>query len=306
MQRVRASLPVVIVGSVLWAGCGEWVDLSARLIDAGSQPREPGQPRADAGAAPGAGAGPGERLDLTLISFFGWSNDYFVGEPHEVIALDASGAPLSPALRARSHPSNGALVLAGIPSGLRPMLHVIGRGLGDSDSHDTISLSYDSDAAANLLPVQVNGSSRVAATTGAYTPRADRAALWGSVYWRRPGGERAGSVGCAMVALDGDDSDLRYVRELLPVRPAEQPATMQGARYSFVFGNIAPGAHTLRVSLDGGESFVASASFHIPRARQDALGPAQDVAYALAVDVEAAFDPTPAECELRSETPHSP
>jgi len=63
----------------------------------------------------------------------------------------------------------------------------------------------------------------------------------------------------------------------------------------FYFGNLAKGEHTLKVSMDGGSTFIAQRSIFVGKARQDASSPFKALLYLVGLDVKGP-NPTPASC----------
>ena len=63
----------------------------------------------------------------------------------------------------------------------------------------------------------------------------------------------------------------------------------------FYFGNLAKGQHTLKVTLDGGKSFIAERSLFIGRTREEAESPFKSLLYLVGIDVKGP-NPTPASC----------
>ena len=65
----------------------------------------------------------------------------------------------------------------------------------------------------------------------------------------------------------------------------------------FYFGNLAKGQHTLRVSIDDGRSFIATATFFVPYSRAEATSESKEMLVQLDIDIEGP-DPTPTSCPL--------
>jgi hypothetical protein len=308
MKRLELYGNVVALPLVLgWAGCSEWNEWAIPEQDGGPQRTDAAADASAPVTLPESGDIAGEVLALTLVSWPSAESGGYIFDSHEILVLDETGAPWIPEIRTRTQRGSGRFAIRGLPADTLPSLHVIGQATGPSGSHDSVLLHYDRSAGMPFVALASNGTTQVAQTTSLVTNRPDRAALWGTIYWRPRGGVRQDSVGCALVALDGapvgDDlgSGLRYVYDLLPTLEGDSmeiDQTVGGSRRSFYYGNIAPGPHTVRVSLDGGKSFVAESSFVIGRTRADALGVAREIAYDLAIDVEASSDPTPRDCPL--------
>lgn len=242
------------------------------------------------------------QLEVTLLSLLSQGASDPFTTPLEVLALDSTtGQPLEPPVRATSEAGTGRVVLDIDPESNVPSLQVVGAGSGEEDAHDSVHLNFVAEYEPGLLWVGQNGLADLPATTGEYQDRADRAPLMGAIYWHRKDGPREGTVGCAKVFLDGsssemdDDSDQRYVAENgLPTSPSRLTQTLPTG--GFHFGNLTTGRHTLRVSVDGGQSFLGAEEFVVSRARQDALGPSPNILYVLSIDLEAESDPTPEDC----------
>jgi hypothetical protein len=241
-------------------------------------------------------------VKLTVTSWLATDASNYLPGPREVLVLDsATGMALVPEVRLRTGGMTGKVLIPALPSQLVPSLHVIGTGEAP-ESHDSISLNFVATDSDGLLRASSSNLAQLVYGGSSVTPRPKRAMLWGSVGWRPRAGKPSRGIGCAQVFLDDAPSpdtvsDQRYVSANgLPTLLSIQDATPIGGLRSFFFGNIAVGAHTVRVSLDGGASFIAETHFVISRARQDALGPAAEIAYDLAIDVDAPRDPTPATC----------
>lgn len=142
----------------------------------------------------------------------------------------------------------------------------------------------------------MRGKSRLVESSG-QTPRTDAATLVGFVYHAPGSVPSASPVGCARVFLDGVEVD-GYLDSNNKALPRSQRAQVP-PNGGFLFANLTPGLHTLRVSFDGGMTFVAEMSFFAPFTRADSLFiyvDHREVVYDVAIDVEAAEEPTDGSC----------
>jgi hypothetical protein len=127
----------------------------------------------------------------------------------------------------------------------------------------------------------------------------DRAPVSGVVIVDDASGRRVDAVGCAQLFLDDYphpalDAAQRYNSEGgLPVPLELQNKTLTTGR--FYFGNVKPGPHVLKVSMDAGQTFIAEKSFFVPIARQNASGAIKEILYVIDIDV-GDLNPTPANC----------
>jgi hypothetical protein len=58
---------------------------------------------------------------------------------------------------------------------------------------------------------------------------------------------------------------------------------------------VVKGKHTLKVSLDGGKSFIAEKSIYVPIARAEASSEFKAIQYFVGIDIKG-LNPTPASC----------
>jgi hypothetical protein len=63
----------------------------------------------------------------------------------------------------------------------------------------------------------------------------------------------------------------------------------------FYFGNLPKGQHTLKVSLDDGDTFIAERSVFVGKTRAEAESPFKSLLYLVGIDVKGP-NPTPANC----------
>lgn len=268
--------------------------------DSGTTP----PPGADGGTSDAGSNPPSNSGVPTLVSILAGDPSGFIATPHTIYGLMASnGQPLSPPLQVTTSPNDGTFAIPPLPSipALPLTLHAVGQGsaTNPSGTFDALKLDYDASKDA-LLRIQTVGTATIVQTTGGYTAKSDRAELMVSVFYSDATGKRVGTVGCAKAFLDGDanaaaEADLRYVAaSRLPTTLAQLPWTLR-SKGALWFGNISKGAHTLRVSIDDGASFLAEVPFYVPITRAEALGEVKAVHIELDVDVPGP-NPTPASC----------
>ncbi len=238
-------------------------------------------------------------LSATLINFV---TDAPISASQQVSFLNnQTGEPLSPPIEIASEATTGKIT-AQVPPGA----HIVWvKGTGDlvSGTFDTALLNVSEANWTDTYGVFPNSIATVADLSGQYEARADRAGLTGAVYWTQ-NGKRAGTVGCAKLYLDGAtapdlDQSQRYnaAGTALPLPLALQDQTARTGVFSF--GNITKGTHTLRVSIDDGQTFLgAPVTFYVPITNDEASSDLKRVAAQLAVDVEATENPTPADCTV--------
>jgi hypothetical protein len=237
----------------------------------------------------------------TLVSILAPDESGYIATAHTVHVLRAvDGMPFDPPIQLTTSPNNGQFLLPPATDGVPITLHVVGVGAANNvaSTFDALKLNFDA-SSDPLLRVQSNGTAALGATVGAYTAWQDRAELMVSVSFVS-GGQRVGAVGCAKAFLDDDPSaaqaaDLRYVgANRLPTTLERQSATLRGEG-RFQFGNITKGAHTLRVSVDDGASFIAEVPVYVPLTREEASSAYKSVHAELDIEVPGP-DPTPADC----------
>lgn len=231
-------------------------------------------------------------VDLTLVTILAVDDSDPIGESHNIDILDAdTGELLEPPGRVTSESGTGKIVFQ-VPQDQAINLHVMGSGPDSDDTYDLIALNDDANNGETLLRISNVGLSALAENTAAYEGMPDKAALGGAIYLRPNGGPRVGTVGCAQVFIDDDTTGVndaiaqRYNGPSgLPTTLTEQTRTNSSGR--FFLGNIEPGVHTARVSMDGGQTFIGEPTeFRITAAREDALGEAKLIIYTLAVDLD--------------------
>ena len=88
-------------------------------------------------------------------------------------------------------------------------------------------------------------------------------------------------------------ADQRYGGGLLPTTLDRLSRTDRSGQW--LFGNVQPGLHTFKVSLDGGRTFIASKTVYIPLARREALGEYKSILVNMGIDVSGPYL-TPADC----------
>lgn len=248
----------------------------------------------------------------TLVSWF--DGDPIVGESYEVRLLEAppTGTPTTRGSALQSDPETGELQLPMASERGTTVFHVLGSSYAVEDGFETIVFdTYDSvllnfswqhgDRRIRVPLVEMAGFEQAIAQV---VPELDRAALTGHVYGG-PANEVRGSVACAELFLDdastGMDQDAaqRYLASnRLPAAPQDQTHTSSSG--GFYFGNLSPGTHRMRVTLDGGQTFVADEKVAITMVRADAWGPAELMLYQFDMHVDATSDPTPSDCTLEA------
>ncbi|HEX6243221.1 MAG TPA: hypothetical protein VFZ61_20045, partial [Polyangiales bacterium] len=127
-----------------------------------------------------------------------------------------------------------------------------------------------------------------------------KVALSGAVYAVNDAGRRVGIVGCAQVFIDDQPHpavsfDQRYnASNGLPTRPERLDRTLAGSG-RFYFANLTKGEHTLKVSMDGGKSFILERKILVSKVRGEASSPFKSLLYLVGLDVKGT-NPTPAGC----------
>lgn len=282
---LRISTSGVLLLGALALGCGD--------DDEGSK---------DAGTPSGGDGSVQQELVTykgTLVGILAVDNSAPIATPHLIELLDnTTGQPLVPPVSTMTGPGTGAISLTG-PKGDH-IMYVHGTGTGSDGTTDTVLLNANVDIHDPLIRISTAGLGPTANMTGGFTDRPDRAALTGAVYWLVDS-KRMGTVGCAKVYLDGKteadtDSDQRYTAASgLPVPLAAQSQTQRTG--VFYFANVKPGAHTMKVSLDDGKTFIGEETkFYVPFARAQAKSDTKTVLAQVAFYVKGPANPTPASC----------
>ncbi len=245
-----------------------------------------------------AGSSRPSSYQATLISAAVDDASAYISVPHQVSLLDDLGNPLNPPVETTSGPE-GQVNLP-LPAAAAS-IYVVGVGPADdaNSTYDTVVVNENWRSGEPLLRAS-NRQTLARATLGAdFTARADRASLRGIVSWTTQG-LRRGTVGCAKLYIDGasqpDEDQVQRYGSLLPVPLAVQDRTNRLG--TFYFGNIKVGLHSLRVSLDDGQTFVGVRSVFVGRTRAGAQSPTKSILYQYGFDIEASSDPTPQSCPL--------
>lgn len=264
------------------------------------------------GDAPGSATSPGTLRDAiairgTLVTLLAQDANGFIPHSHKMELFNAdTGRVLG--ITTSSQPGTGQFQFDGVPAGVPIGVHVVGNGPADkaTSTYDAIQY-YAPNAGEMLLRINNVGTASVWGTAGAFTPRQDRAQLAGVVYRVDAAGKRVAPIDCAQVFLDdqphpAEAVDQRYVASSgLPTTLDKQSRTLPHGSGKFYFGNLAPGLHSLRVSVDGGQTFLVlvdgdtKRSFFVPWTRAEASGNYKEIDTFLGIDVPG-NDPTPANC----------
>jgi hypothetical protein len=234
----------------------------------------------------------------TLVSLLAVDESSFITQPHQVELMSAeTGLRLEPAVITSTGP-DGKFRLQ-VPDSRPYWVHVLGQGsVTDSDAtYDSLTL-WVPESGDKLVRIGTIGTVATSETTANFVSKDDHVPVQGTVYRVDTTGRRIGMVGCAKIFLDDLPSpalvaDQRYVDGVLPTTLAKQARTERSGRW--YFGNIAPGLHTFKVSLDEGQTFLAQTTVYVPLARQDASSPFKATLVHLGIDVPGP-DPTPANC----------
>jgi hypothetical protein len=256
----------------------------------------------DAGTPPGGDGAVAQTLvtyNGTLVPILAVDTTAPVAVPHLIELLDnTTGQPLVPPVSTMSVAGTGAIALTG-PRG-QHIMYVHGTGTGSEGTTDTVLLNADVDIHDPLIRISTAGLGPIAGQTGGFTEVPDRAALTGAVYWLVDN-KRMGTIGCAKVYLDGltapdtDSGQLYTGASGLPVPLSMQSQTLKTG--VFYFANIKPGAHTMKVSLDEGKTFIGEETkFYIPFPRSQAKSETKAVLAQLAFYVRGPSNPTPSTC----------
>jgi hypothetical protein len=271
-------------------------------------------PPTDAGAIPVVDAGPVTQSDSATVPppadggssvppslLVSTLSSEPIAPPHRIRVLRAAdGMPFDPPIELTTLAGLGSFGVPPIPGNVPITLHVVGEGPASnpSSTYDSVKIGYDP-TTDSMVRIHNVGTATIQSVTGGYTIRQDRAPLDVTVYVRDDN-RFVGAVGCAQAFLDGSstaaaEADLRYTAaNELPTTLSMLSATRRGAG-RFSFGNISKGPHTLRISVDGGATFIAEVPFFVPLTRAEAVGDYKTVYMRLDVAVTGA-DPTPASC----------
>ena len=256
----------------------------------------------DAGSGNDAGNDAGPQLVAVSAKLVSFETGDPIATPHSVDILDnQTGAQLTPAIHLTSEANTG-VVSGQIPPG-KHIVWIHGAGNANTGTIDNVLVNVDPATAEDLITVFPADVINAAEQSAQVTARGDRAALTGELYWTK-NGQRQGTIGCAKVFIDGKtsadtDQAERYnaAPDSLPVPLADQDQT--GKSGLFFFGSLTKGAHTIRVSVDDGKTFVGSpVTFFVPLTNSEASSALKRVLVQLVVDLAAPADPTPASCNI--------
>jgi len=244
---------------------------------------------------------------LTLVNVLAQDPSGFIATSHEVQLLDLdTGKPFDPPITTTTKAGTGQFTFQKVPCDAKAWIHVKGVGpKADSGStYDSLSLNAP-DSGEVIIRISSVGTADSAAATGGFVGKPDEVAIGAAVYTVDSTGRRTGSIGCAQVYIDDQphpalENDQRYIAVTgLPTPLAKQDKTLRSGK--FYFGNVKPGSHKLKVSMDGGATFLTllggskELSFNLPYARKDATSELKNVLVLMGMDVPGA-DPTPASC----------
>jgi hypothetical protein len=268
---------------------------------------------ADGGGTMGGSSNPdctdGYRNDkmLTLVNVLAQDPSGFIAASHEVQLLDLeTGMPLNPPVTTTTKTGTGQFTFKKVPCDAKTWIHVKGVGpkTDSMSTYDSLSLNAP-DSGEVIIRISSAGTSTSAEATGGFTGKDDQVAIGGAVYTVDDSGKRTGSIGCATVYIDDQPhpaltNDQRYIAVTgLPTPLDKQSKTLRSGK--FYFGNVTTGPHKLKVSIDGGATFLTllggskELSFSMPFARKDASSDLKSVLVLLGMDVPGA-NPTPASC----------
>ncbi len=239
---------------------------------------------------------------FTLVPILAVDDTTPIATSHKVVVLNSlTGKPLDPKVETTTVSGTGKFTLKGLPKGTPAAIYVAGVGPVETDSstYDTMLLNFNPQAGDPLFRISSVGTYTLAASTGGFVAKDDRAALSGGIYWA-PGGARKGTVGCATVCVDGkaatDDLDVRYIASSgLPTTLEMQKETIRSGR--FYVGNLTEGAHTISASLDGCKTIIGEeVEFFVPFSRAEATSPLKAVLLQMGLDLDVKANPTPSSC----------
>lgn len=240
---------------------------------------------------------------LTLVTVLSQDPSGFIGTPHEVELLDATtGLPFTPAFKTTSGKGTGEISFDKVPCGTRAWIHTKGVGAAaDSKStYDSLNL-FVPRSGEKLVRISTSGTAASAEATGGFVGKADQVGVGGAVYSVDGNGKHTGTVGCATIHIDDQPHpatryDQRYVASTgLPTSLEKQTQTLTSGK--FYFGNLPPGKHTFRVSLDKGQTFLGEPlELVLPFARKDAAGEFKNVLVLFEIGIPGP-NPTPKGCQ---------
>lgn len=290
---IRSNILAVALGATAFAiGCGD--------EDGKAQSSDP-VTTADSGA--GVPTDKPVVYNGTLVSILAIDATAPIPIPHQLVVLDNdTGLPVDPPITGMSAAGTGAIMLVYPRDGVYA-LHVKGQG-DPSDStatYDTVIINARPTDNEKLIRISSAGTASLAENSAGFKPSPERAALAGAVYWA-PGGVRKGTIGCAKVYIDGAtgpnlEFDQRYMASTgLPTTLDNRDKTPTSGR--FFFGNLPKGSHTIKVSLDDGQTFIGPGEVKafIPLSRAEASSPLKTLLVQMAFDVDVPTNPTPAGC----------
>lgn len=287
MLKTRSSISgALLVLSAFAFGCGD---------DDGGGDTE--TPTGDAGSG-GSGS---KTYTSTLVPITADDTSAPILIPHVVKLLDGDGKELVPPVSATTSSTDGKVTNTVPPTAKNIYVAGVGAVGGMQSTYDTMVVNHNWDSGDVLLRISSASTLSLAEMTGGYKAADDRAALSGAIYWTTDGKQRKGVVGCAKVYLDGatapdEDQVQRYIGDTpLPAPLANFPQTTK-VRGQFYFGNIKPGKHTLKASIDDGKTFIAEKEFTLPKTRAQAEGPTKSILYQIGLDSTAPANPTLASC----------
>jgi hypothetical protein len=266
----------------------------------------------DSGTPVGDGGGGAATTSYTgtLVSILAVDTSMKITIPHTVEVLNNdTGAPLSPPVTATTSASSGEVTFP-IPAEGRYALWVKGVGEGATSTYDTVIINLNSKYKDPLVRISNSGTLTLAEMRGAYTGKTDRTAVTGAVYWTK-GGIRMGTIGCAKIYVDGNTGpdltqDQRYnssnglpapldcATAADPTMCVAQTETLAAGR--FYIANMTKGNHTIKVSLNNGQTFVVDEKFYVPFTRAEASSPTKAVLVQLGLEVEADTKPVVPGC----------
>ena len=242
-------------------------------------------------------------VSFTLVPILAVDDSAPITTPHKVVALNSvTGEDLDPAVTTTTESGTGKFTLKGLPEDTAVAIYVAGVGPVEttSSTYDTMLLNFNPKAGDPLFRISSVGTYTLAASTGGFEAKDDRAALSGGIYWA-PGGKRSGTVGCAKVCLDGklpgDDVDVRYIAASgLPTTPDKQDQTIRSGR--FYVGNLTEGSHKIAASLDDCKTILGKEiEFFVPFSRAEAQSDLKAVLLQMGIDVDVKANPTSSTCK---------
>jgi hypothetical protein len=239
-------------------------------------------------------------LEGCVVSVLGTDCSSGLPVPHQIDLLNAKTGELLPGFSTMSA-SGGRYSFKGVPRDVELAIHAHGTGAAETpaSTYDSMVI-YAPNAGDNLLRVSSVGTANTVADIGGFMPAQDRVPLSGAVYAVNESGRRVGIVGCAQVFVDDQPHpaatyDQRYnASNGLPTRPERLDRTLAGSG-RFYFANLSKGEHTLKVSMDGGKSFILERKVLISKVRADASSPFKSLLYLIGLDIPGP-NPTPANC----------